>query len=81
MKRAAWFVLAFLLFHSPEGAPLWIACQAVFTIRPIGDVTKQHVATGTRALIYTPGHTLAVKEAADDAVAKANGCAAPGDDD
>ena len=81
MKRAAPLALAFLLFHSPDGAPLWIACQAIFAVRPIGGATKQHVATGTRALIYTPGYTLAVKEAAEDAVAKAKGCGPPADDD
>jgi hypothetical protein len=80
MKRAALFVLVFLLFHSPDGGPLWIACQAIYAIRPVAGY-KQHVTSGTRALIYTPGHTLAVKEAAGDAVAKAKGCGPPDDDD
>ena len=68
MKRAAPLILGVLLmFHSPEGGPLWIACQTIKAVRPIG-AYKQHVATRTRALIYTQGATFAVKEAPEVAV-------------
>jgi len=78
MKRAAPLVLVFLLFHSPDGGPLWIACQAIFAVRPIGGA-KQHVASGTRALIYMPGHTLAIKEAPEDTAARVDKCRSEGD--
>jgi hypothetical protein len=52
MKRAAPLICVLLMFHSPDGGPLWIACQTIKAVRPIG-AYKQHVAMQTRALIYT----------------------------
>jgi uncharacterized protein (DUF2126 family) len=56
-----------LLFHSPDGSPIWIASAAISIIKPAPP--QDHVAKGTRTIIFTStGKNFGISES-NDAVA------------
>ena len=44
-----------LVFHAPDGSELWVESEVVKVIRPVGVAHREHVAPGTRSVLYLAG--------------------------
>ena len=67
-----------LVFHSPDGTELWVASDVIKVIRPVGVAHREHVAPGTRSVVYLAGVRSAgwgVVESAEQVKAMVAGCA------
>jgi hypothetical protein len=54
---------------------VWIESAAIAVIKPIPAEHRDHLARGTRAVVYTDtGRTFAVREDDEDIVGKVNAC-------
>ena len=51
-----------IAFHTPDGGEIFIETIHIVAIRPIASSQAEHVARGTKALIYTTDKNFAVIE-------------------
>lgn len=69
------FLLACLvIFHSPDGSLVSVEKQHVAVVRPVTEPIKEHVAAGTRALLYVGSHKIGITETAEEAEAMLEQC-------
>ena len=64
MMKLRWFIpplSCLAIFHSPDGTEIRIETRHIVAVRP-ADAVKQHLASGTNALIYTSTQTFGVIE-------------------
>jgi hypothetical protein len=61
MHKALLPLLCLVIFHSPDGREIRIDTLHVTAIRP-AEAVKQHLAEGTRTIIYASGQNFGVIE-------------------
>jgi hypothetical protein len=62
MYRKILPVACLILLHSADKADLWIESAAITVVRPVLPEHQDHVAKGTRTLVYTAGKVFGVRE-------------------
>ena len=56
------FVVCLVTLHAPNGALLTIDTHGFVMALDVEDLPSQHVATGTKSIVYMSGHKIGVTE-------------------
>lgn len=63
-----------VVFHAPDGTLVSVEKQHIAAIRPVSEAAKEHLAPGSRALVYVGSHKFAITETLDEAEAIMEQC-------
>jgi hypothetical protein len=58
-------IVCLILVHSADGGDLWIESAAITVVKPLFGEHQDHLAKGTRTLVYTAGKVFGVREEED----------------
>lgn len=67
-------LLCLVVFHAPDGSLVSVESQHVAAVRPVTDAIKEHLAPGTKSILYVGAHKIGIIENFDDAEAKLENC-------
>jgi hypothetical protein len=59
-------VVCLILVHSSDGGSLWVESEAITVLKPLLSKHQDHLARGTRTLVYTAGKVFGVRESEED---------------
>lgn len=74
MRHFATAIICLVVFHAPDGSLVSVEKQHVAAVRPVTDAIKEHVAPGTKALVYVGQHKFGITETLDEAEAMLEQC-------
>lgn len=75
--RGALLLACLLTLHTPDGSAFYVEGTAIVAIRPVADAHKEHVAEGSRSVVYTLDKNFAVEEQAEEVINKMHESCAP----
>lgn len=68
------WLLCLVIFHAPDGSQVSVESQHVAAVRPVTDAIKEHLAPGTKSILYVGAHKIGIVEDFDKAEAMLEGC-------
>jgi hypothetical protein len=74
MSRYGAIVLCLVIFHAPDGSSVSVEKQHIAAIRPITEAIKEHLAPGTKSLLYVGAHKIGITETLEEAETMLEGC-------
>jgi hypothetical protein len=72
VMRRLWPLLCLITFHSPDGQLLTVEAKHVIAVRPAP--SSEHVAAGTKSILYVGGQKFGITETPAEAEIMINDC-------
>lgn len=63
-----------VVFHAPDGSLVSVESQHVAAVRPVTDNVKEHLAPGTKSVLYVGSHKIGIIEDFDHAESMLENC-------
>lgn len=68
MMKLRWYIplSCLMILHSPDGAELHVESKQIFALRGLTKDLAEHVAAGTKTILYVSGQKFGVKETSEE---------------
>lgn len=76
MMKLRWYIplSCFLALHTPDHQELLVEAKQIFVLRGLAKELEQHVAKGTKTIIYVDGQKIGIKETPEEIKSMIENC-------
>lgn len=67
MRHLAEALACLVVFHAPDGSLVSVEKAHISALRPVSEAVKEHLAPGTKTLVYVGQHKFGITESLDEA--------------